>query len=104
MRTFRFGLNAIALAATLAIAQAEAPPPRTALVIDGQLELPLGDNNRTVDVWLEAGAHDIAIFSAMTNGFPTVGASGRNIARAPSMKTRCASSRKASIAPTATAR
>lgn len=47
---------------------------KTALVIDGQLELPLGENNRTVDVWLEPGTHDIAIFAAMTNGFPTVSA------------------------------
>jgi TolA-binding protein len=37
---------------------------RTALALDGQLELPLGPGNRTIDVWLEKGLHDLSIFSA----------------------------------------
>ncbi len=41
---------------------------RTALVLDGGLELPLGDGNRTVDVWLDKGPHDLTIFSAIGQG------------------------------------
>lgn len=37
---------------------------RTALALDGQLKLELGGDNRTVDVWLKKGVHDLTIFSA----------------------------------------
>jgi TolA-binding protein len=37
----------------------------TALAIDGTLEMPLGPGNRTVDVWLEKGLHDVTIFAAV---------------------------------------
>jgi TolA-binding protein len=47
---------------------------RTALAIDGRLELPLGDNNRFADVWLEKGTHDLTIFSATANNAPSAGA------------------------------
>lgn len=39
---------------------------RTALAIDGVLEMELGPGNRTVDVWLEKGLHDVTIFSAVS--------------------------------------
>ena len=45
---------------------------RTALAIDGRLELPLGDSNRTADVWLEAGTHDLTVFTATAQNQPTV--------------------------------
>jgi TolA-binding protein len=48
---------------------------RTAMAIDGKLYLPPGVNNRTVDVWLEPGTHDVAIFAATLSGQPTVTAS-----------------------------
>lgn len=37
---------------------------RTALAVAGRLELEPGPGNRTVDVWLEAGLHDLTIFAA----------------------------------------
>lgn len=37
---------------------------RTALVIDGRLELPPAGGTRTVDVWLPRGLHDLTVFSA----------------------------------------
>ena len=37
----------------------------TAAAIDGRLEMPIGQGNRTVDVWLEAGAHDLTIVATM---------------------------------------
>lgn len=37
----------------------------TAMAIDGVQELPLGPGNRTVDVWLEKGLHDVTIFAAV---------------------------------------
>jgi TolA-binding protein len=37
---------------------------RSALVVDGELELPLDNGPRVVDVWLEPGAHDLTIFAA----------------------------------------
>ena len=61
MRTFRLGLNVIALAATLAIAQAEAPPPRTALVIGNAdysfapLRNPINDADAVAKSLEEAG-------------------------------------------------
>ena len=38
---------------------------RTAVSINGRVELPVGPGGRTVDVWLESGTHDLTIFSAM---------------------------------------
>jgi hypothetical protein len=61
MRTLRLGLNVIALAATLAIAQAEAPPPRTALVIGNAdysfapLRNPINDADAVAKSLEEAG-------------------------------------------------
>ncbi|MBL8826337.1 MAG: tetratricopeptide repeat protein [Planctomycetaceae bacterium] len=46
---------------------------RTAVAIDGRLALALGENNRTVDVWLEQGTHDLTIFCATATNLPTVG-------------------------------
>jgi TolA-binding protein len=40
----------------------------TALQIDGMLELEVAPGSRTVDVWLDAGPHDLAIFSASAAG------------------------------------
>ena len=37
----------------------------TAMAIDGVLEMPVGPGNRTVDVWLEKGLHDVTIFAAV---------------------------------------
>jgi TolA-binding protein len=37
---------------------------RSALVIDGELELALDNGLRTVDVWLDQGSHDLTIFAA----------------------------------------
>lgn len=37
----------------------------TAMAIDGVLEMPLGPGNRTVDVWLDKGLHDVTIFAAV---------------------------------------
>ncbi len=47
---------------------------RNALAIDGRLELPLGDNVRTVDVWLEQGTHDVTVFTASAPNVPALGA------------------------------
>ena len=41
---------------------------RSAIAIDGRLELPLGPANRTVDVWLEQGTHQLTVFAATTVG------------------------------------
>ena len=41
---------------------------RTAIAIDGRLELPMGPGNRSVDVWLEQGTHQLTIFAATTAG------------------------------------
>ena len=41
---------------------------KTALLIDGMLELPLGPGGRSVDLWLAAGPHDLAIFAASPAG------------------------------------
>lgn len=40
----------------------------TAVVVDGVEELPPGRGGRTVDLWLKAGMHDIAIFAASQDG------------------------------------
>jgi hypothetical protein len=61
MRVLPLGLNVIALAATLAIAQAEAPPPRTALVIGNAdysfapLRNPINDADAVAKSLEEAG-------------------------------------------------
>ena len=39
----------------------------TALAIDGQVQLPVGNGNRTVDVWLGKGEHELTIFAATRN-------------------------------------
>ncbi len=41
---------------------------RTAIWVDGHLELELGGNGRTVDLWLNAGTHDVVFFSAVNQG------------------------------------
>lgn len=46
----------------------------TALSVDGQLELPIGPGNRTVDVWLDRGAHDLVIFAAGNQNATQLGA------------------------------
>ncbi len=45
---------------------------RTAVMIDGRLELPLGAGNRFVDVHLDAGTHALTIFSAAGANTPTL--------------------------------
>jgi TolA-binding protein len=37
----------------------------TALMIDGKLEMPVGKGGRHADLWLDAGTHDLTIFSAV---------------------------------------
>ncbi|HEY1068760.1 MAG TPA: tetratricopeptide repeat protein, partial [Pirellulales bacterium] len=46
----------------------------TALAIDGVLELSPDKGDRTADVWLEAGSHDVVIFSATTQAQREIGA------------------------------
>ncbi len=41
---------------------------RSAVAIDGRLEMPVGTGNRSVDVWLEQGTHQLTIFAATTAG------------------------------------
>ena len=41
---------------------------KTALLADGILEMPVGPGGRRVDLWLEAGTHDLAIFAASPAG------------------------------------
>lgn len=40
----------------------------TAVAIDDRLELPVGPGGRHVDIWLEAGTHDLTIFAARGAG------------------------------------
>ncbi|HTN76222.1 MAG TPA: tetratricopeptide repeat protein, partial [Pirellulaceae bacterium] len=40
----------------------------TALMLDGNLQLPLSKTDRTVDIWLDRGVHNLAIFSAVNQG------------------------------------
>ncbi|MBM80675.1 MAG: hypothetical protein CMJ78_08790 [Planctomycetaceae bacterium] len=47
---------------------------RTALAVDGKLELNVGPGNRDVDVWLTRGTHDLTIFAAASNGRQEVSA------------------------------
>lgn len=47
---------------------------KTALLADGILELPVGAGGRSVDLWLSAGAHDLAIFAASPAGNQPVSA------------------------------
>lgn len=37
---------------------------RTALALNGRLELALGQGNQTIDVWMDKGLHDVTIFAA----------------------------------------
>ena len=60
----------------------------TALALNGKIEMPVARGNRTVDLWLERGAHDLTIFAATTNG--TVGVEAL-IARADHRSDRVAS-------------
>lgn len=41
---------------------------KTALLVDGILEQPVGAGGRSSDLWLTAGTHDLAIFAASGNG------------------------------------
>lgn len=41
---------------------------KTALLVDGILEQPVGPGGRSSDLWLSAGTHDLAIFAASNNG------------------------------------
>ena len=41
---------------------------KTALLIDGILELPVGVGGRSVDLWLSAGTHNLSIFAASGAG------------------------------------
>jgi TolA-binding protein len=47
---------------------------RTALVIDGRAEIPLGEGARVVDVWLSAGTHDLTVLAATSDQRQTIGA------------------------------
>lgn len=38
----------------------------TSIMVDGRLELPPGAGDRTVDLWLEHGAHELVVFSIAT--------------------------------------
>ncbi len=40
----------------------------TGLALNGKVELPVARGNRTIDLWLERGAHELTIFAATTNG------------------------------------
>ncbi len=46
----------------------------TAVTMDGRLELDIGPGNRSVDVWLERGAHDLTVFCAESRDSKRVGA------------------------------
>ena len=41
---------------------------KTAVLVDGILELAVGPGGRSCDLWLDSGAHDVAIFSASPHG------------------------------------
>jgi TolA-binding protein len=41
---------------------------KTAILVDGLLELAVGPGGRSIDLWLEAGPHDLAIFAASNAG------------------------------------
>jgi len=45
---------------------------KTAMMIDGRLELPVGVDNRHVDVYLDAGTHVVTIFAAAAPTTPTL--------------------------------
>lgn len=47
---------------------------RTALAVDGRLELPLGPGGRSADVWLNAGLHDVTIVAATNSAQQPTGA------------------------------
>ncbi len=41
---------------------------RTALAMDGLIQMELGAGGRTMDIWLEEGVHELTVFSAVRNG------------------------------------
>ncbi|MBM3982277.1 MAG: tetratricopeptide repeat protein [Planctomycetes bacterium] len=45
---------------------------KTAVMIDGRLELPVGPGNRHVDVYLDAGTHALTVFTAAGANTPTL--------------------------------
>jgi TolA-binding protein len=45
---------------------------KTAVMIDGRLELPVGPGGRTVDAYLDAGTHAVTIFAAANAGTNTL--------------------------------
>ena len=47
---------------------------RTGLAVNGRLEMPVGNGGQTVDVWLDAGLHDLTVFASGTNGTQEVSA------------------------------
>ncbi len=47
---------------------------KTALLINGKLELPVGPGGRSVDLWLDAGLYDLAVFAASNKGQQPVNA------------------------------
>jgi TolA-binding protein len=47
---------------------------RTAIVVDGRMELPLGPGGRSADIWLSAGLHDLTIFAATAQALQPVSA------------------------------
>jgi len=46
----------------------------SAVMVDGLVELPVGPGNRSVDVWLERGTHDLTIFASTGDGSQGVAA------------------------------
>ncbi len=42
----------------------------TALMVDGFLAMPVGPGNRTADVWLDTGSHDLTVFAAVGAAAP----------------------------------
>lgn len=44
----------------------------SAILLDGNLVLPVGAGERFVDVWLEKGSHDLAVFAAIGPQAPTM--------------------------------
>ncbi|MDB5306111.1 MAG: Tetratricopeptide 2 repeat protein [Gemmataceae bacterium] len=45
---------------------------KTAVMVDGRLELPVGPGNRPADVYLDAGTHAVTIFAAAGANMPTL--------------------------------
>jgi TolA-binding protein len=45
---------------------------KTAIMLDGQLELPVGEGDRTVDVFARRGVHELTVISVATPGIKSV--------------------------------